>query len=250
MKKPLKILSIDWKFFVDAYGEQMVQQFPSDTWNKVNSTMSDLDWAEKYAQFDDICNITASSELEEIIKYFKELSKKVNKADEECEAFVAEDHEQITKFIAEYLVSEKQTINVVHLDGDKNSWCNHIGKKFLKKESTLNSSVVHKISCKHSDASDFENIRTTHNSGKDVLASFINFYFNEECPDLIVICRNGYHTPPHLDSEFRKIIDGVNNVTYCVFGTDIYDRYSDDFINMVNEIKTEEKYDIIDGDEY
>jgi len=236
MKRKLKILSIDWDYFIDVTLEQIAMQFPSDKNNSINQTMSDFEWAEKYSKYEDISNIKTTKDITFMIEYLKSLKDcKLNKS----KMFVADSHEQIKKFLKVYL-DKKQPIEAVCLNRGGSNWLSSIGKQVLKEKALLES-CIHKINreqVQEEKNSDGINIKETNNVGEKMLDVLLKHFYEKECPDLILVSRQSHQTPPHLDDELEKMIYVINYISVDVLGEGIYNRYSDKFLSLVDEIKT------------
>lgn len=225
----MKILSVDWDYFINASAEQRYAMFPDGGNENLPLYLTNLIWVSHY-----------NGELEKI--GIKENDLDIIKnviANNFDSIMIADSHKHIYNFIEENLDDYSDTINVTNVDFhhdlyginddsrgiDCGNWMVNLFKNYNCEYNWVNQDD----SDKHLDNCNFCKINLK--EIKDI---------EKENYDLLYICRSSVWSPPHLDKYF---IDAFNplimqNKIEVQYETDIFNnRYNEEFLDMVNQNK-------------
>lgn len=203
MSENLKVLSIDWDYFIDASMLERSMMFPDGGNESLSDAIADFVWATRYA---------GQPKLEKIgidIIAFSDVKKRMKKwLLPSTKVMAADSHRHIYQFITSNLKHgqkvELYNIDFHHdaygiIDSEVNcgNWLNHLSKAIVN--------PVHWVCRVDSDDEqhdpNVENVKTN-------LADVPDKPF-----DLIFLCRSSCWSPPHLDKHFMFLMRSVDRLS-------------------------------------
>lgn len=234
--KPLKVLSIDFDYFVDCESYEK-DEFPDPNENISLGTNTRL-WISRYAeQRKNVDRFGRETErlLTEIpvnmktFKHVEKLLKKyklgaLNNDSNKPMIVVTNSHSVIYPAIFN-LLKREQPVKLLNLDDHSDFYnigkelnCGNWGNKLLDTLTSygvLEESEVHWVTKPKSLSlierseicdkyQDFLSISSP--NVEDSLENYILGFFNKEVPDLIFMCRSSCWVPPHLDFKFLELV--------------------------------------------
>lgn len=211
--KPLKVLSIDWDYLVNATLEQRLLMFPDCCSETMPTVVQDLVWSFRYHEEEELERIEVDYKALNLIKKF--IHKTCNK---HTFAVVYDSH----KFCFDEVmnrVQENQPIEIINVDFhhdmygnnlleevDCGNWVNCLFEGLYRRcqETDKYYWVAREDSDVYSEYKEYLQMTSVKE-----LSSFDDF----EC-DLLFICRSSVWSPPHLDDKFTKLYTWIDkNVT-------------------------------------
>lgn len=242
--KPLKVLSIDWDYFINATAEQRCSMFPDGGNENLPPFVQNLVWQTHYG----------NSDLENIgvnMKAFKAVTSMLEKTlNSSTQVFVADSHRHIYNTIhQEYeekgcydglelvnidfhhdyfgmrnsdQVDCGNWVNALFDEADESSplsWCNNLDKLYIWVccEDSLKSSEL--------DEKPWFNYGDLKHIGS-----------SKQAWDIIFICRSSMWSPPHLDKKFLSLCKSVVNWDVFVKVKEMLpNRYNKEFSSSVEE---------------
>lgn len=256
--RQLKVLSVDWDYFVNATAFQRAEMFP-DPNDNLSQKLNDFLWTSHYAYTDELVNIgIAVNEFDELKKYLRSVCHHPNSG--KVGLMITNSHKYIYDFVLDNINTAPNgtSISLFHIDFhtdcygvestdsvknlDCGNWLNYL-YSYLKGDALKNSRVTWLA---REDSEYDEGIpeiteRLVYDPTMDDLGDMIDSYFNEELPDLIFICKSNPWSPPHLDDKFDELFDIANDMVRHIgsvkYSNDIKNRYTKDFLCNVEELK-------------
>lgn len=221
----MKILSIDWDYFIDASLTQRMTMFPDGGTEHVPLFVQDIIWATHYKDGMEQIGIK-----EEEYRKIKELLSNSFES-----VMIADSHKHIYDFIQQETFGKIEIVNVdFHHDlygyrerhrteVDCGNWATKLLQdndcKYTWVKQSDSDDVLHVDLLKSIEVKDFDDI------------------LNDEY-DLVYICRSGMWSPPHLDSFFIELCQPLLEqedfpVRYEV--SVMENRYTDEFKKVVED---------------
>ena len=228
MKKPLRVLSIDWDYFQVVTSDIIVNDYPDG--HDFGTELSIMSWSNHYAnrQTEQRLNTVRINKkaYKEIIRAIKRSSDLTGRS---CKTMVVNSHKHLYDFIKDTydqalydgvdvynfdMHHDMFTTDLIEKDGqveyqikdlDCGNWASHVKKDF--------NGVIHWVCNEVSDElypSDLpDEITKDYTCIRD-----IQF-------DLVFLCRSDVYSPPHLDEyfdEMRKVIQSYYTTTWLEQG--------------------------------
>lgn len=233
----MKILSIDWDYYIDATANERIELFPDGGNENIPSYIRDYLWVSHYN--DKLKNIGVKEKDLEITK--KIIKNNFNSI------MIADSHKHIYDFIEENY-DFKNDINVTNIDfhhdlyGINDKWREDVdcGNWMVK--------LFQKYNCKY-------NWINQEDSDKDIKSNDELYKVNElkindivnEKYDLLYICKSSIWSPPHLDEKFIETFGPLfkqKDIKLIYEKEILKNRYNEDFkksveenIKMINQFK-------------
>ena len=238
--KPLRVLSIDWDYLVDATMEQRIMLFPDGGNENLPTSYQDLIWQFRYEN-EELLDISVDTSAIECLK--STILKGCNK-DTQC--MVWDSHMNIYDEISMKL-HKNQPLKVANVDFHHDMYINDCGELDCGNwvNCIFEEGKYHlDLDLKHSsyfwiprpDSDDFaENIEWVHRMSLADLYSL----FEENSIDLLFICRSSVWSPPHLDEEFEKFYTWINDNVVPVEVNITGSRYTSSFQSQAKQYKNE-----------
>ena len=188
----MKILSIDWDYFINCSASDRIMKFPDGGNERLGSAMSTYVWGTRYGVCPEIKDIKVRSKELDILK--KVIDRNQNKY-----LYVSADsHKHLGDFILQPDMEKaikKEGLTIINIDHHSDyynigtelncgNWLNKVMEKYPETKVTW-------IKNEDSDDEDFP---------FEVTADINRAY--KETYDVIYLCRSGVWSPPHLDKEF------------------------------------------------
>lgn len=201
--KPVNVLSIDFTVFQDVDIDTIKTCYPDGT--SLSTNMSRFVWSSYYANPTTSDRLKAVKLNEALIESLKTKLKSCN--NKSIPIVISTNHKDIYEF-ARNLAIENDTviINMTHADMyhdmlnnnydiDNGNWLKFLQDEFDVRTTWINNPVTKSI----------------YNFNKPELNSLATDFnrVNFEDIDAIFICRNDSLLPPHLDTEFEKLIQFI-----------------------------------------
>lgn len=208
----MRVLSVDWDYFINATLEQRLMMFPDGGNEKLPDSISDTIWAARYAEHKELSKIgldkSGYNKLKKIIKRYCNSDTKV---------FIADSHSRAYDFIRKYDTGGE--IDIVNID---------FHHDYYDCQSEVNNTTEEDVNCgnwvrlliDNDDRISYTWVCREDSDLSERLEFSPNFcgykmiedLLEESEPyDLLFICRSSVWSPPHLDYYFFQLID--NNVT-------------------------------------
>lgn len=215
----MKILSIDWDYFINCSISDRASLFPDGGNENLGTAMSTYVWATRYGYSDQIEKIKART------ADIDKLKKIIDKNKDVYIYISADSHVHLGEFLLHPDMEEKikdKGLFIVNIDhhhdmfgiGDElncGNWLNKVTEKFP-------GTVVKWIRNEDSDTSGFKGEDST------------NIEDADDTYDVIYICRSFIWSPPHLDKEFGVLNRFIaKRAGYTLLREEIVNRWDDDF---------------------
>lgn len=257
----MRILSIDWDYFMDCSENDRLEMFPDGGNENVGLMMSTMIWGMRYGdtKYKKDCGITnkelsdigiKENDLERVLDFI------LNNVNWDTKVIFADSHRDIYEFVKENCDNDEslEVINIDHHSDCYNlgeevncgNWANHLAREgYLDKfvwihgngEETLKDDVLGNV--------------------VDVSMSTLDYLdeLDSEGLDLIFICRSSIWSPPHLDVRFNEFHSFFKDEIGMLFNEKFFvDRYSllgdriDEEYKLISKLKSGFKGFVI-GDE-
>lgn len=206
MAKTLNVLSIDFSYY---------QNIQKDTLNKypegkdVSSDMTEMIWSSYYAKNESsLREITTNrGEIDKTITYLKTCNKNIP-------VMISANHSPIYEFLCNQMHDTNSIkLHLIHIDMyhdmfndnyelDNGNWIKFISEDF----DTFTEWITNPVSKSlyGLDSPKFTNIRTS-------IPSNPNELLDPTTINAIFLCKNNALLPPHLDPDFKKLTDYIEN---------------------------------------
>lgn len=241
--KPLRVLSIDWDYLVNATMEERLYMFPDGGNENLPTGILDYIWASRYAENPKLAEIAVDEPDMENLKQF--ILKSCNNR---TRIIIADSHKHIFDSVSK-AHKKAQPVTIINVDfhhdcyGENNSSVvdcgNWVTQLFVNKENRLNMDLSQSkyYWVKRDDSDDLEkSYEWCHTISIDDMKSLEEFPF-----DLLFICRSGVWSPPHLDNEFLKLCNWCRaHITSLIGIKDNYvllNRYNKHLQGVIEQIK-------------
>ena len=219
----LKVLSIDFDYFINASSEERSLLFPDGDNELISSSIMSEVWKQHYDFFGNkIKDITLIPQYYLLCNFLEKANSKFK------EVLCSESHKYCYYGIIENITSEIKHVEVYNLDfhhdrymyGNElncGNWVNTLEEVLTDKKIGFNYNW-----CKRSD-SELNNIfgkieRTAIIDFNDVLDKLNEF-------DVVFLCRSDVWSPPHLDDMFNHLVWLFKNKSECFRKfEELYDR--------------------------
>lgn len=240
--KPIKVLSIDFDYFVNATAEQRMTIFP-DGHEHYGINVYNQVWISRYGECAELENIdVVEDEYTSLINYLNLLIRR-RQSSETC-LVVTNSHKWLYNVIAKDYMS--CSIDVLHIDFhsdnyglkdgvDCGNWVNWL-EKFLKDthKRIWRTSKVTWLGREDSETAEETKFFKVMNRSEKSLETVISDYFHNSVPDLIYICKSGSWSPPHLDDRFDELISLAHKFHYIrgshtQFSLDAESRWTEEY---------------------
>jgi hypothetical protein len=205
----VRVLSVDWDYFVDASEEERVYLFPDGGNEGISGSISDIVWSSRYAdskrcidrggtKFRYLADIPLKSD------YLK-MRAKLRKLSPSIPVLVADSHAHAYNFILDM----ESPVDVVNIDFHHDLYSQGIERdelncgnwlKLLFDMGHVNSItwVKHEVSCQ-AELKDAINITTD-------LSDVLGLDY-----DALFLCRSRVWSPPHLDKNFISVFKFIQS---------------------------------------
>lgn len=194
----MRILSIDFDYFVDATMEERVMCFPDGNDN-LSEQMTQYLWERRYSFHDNLKDIGVIKDYDKMCEFFKDLNY--------GRVLFADSHREIQHLFSEIKSDEElELINVdfhhdMYITGGDNLDCGNWLRFLLDlKPNTKVTWVRREDSDLDSLSGEFPHYHTT-----DITEVQGDF-------DLVFVCFSSPWTPPHLFNDFLKMCGNLRNV--------------------------------------
>lgn len=238
-KQPLRVLSLDWDYFIDATMEQRMRLFPDGGNESLIGYLQDFIWASRYAENSELESIKVDHEAYEQVKNF--IYSGIKAFYTKC--VVWDSHKYLYDEIAG-MIEDGQPIEVINVDFhhdlyensfdtvDCGNWVNCLYESPTHKviENPENS---HYYWLKRTDSDD----KTTDRDWFHTVTSFkeLEDYTGVKF-DMIYLCRSSVWSPPHLDKAFSNLYRWIKkNITPNVEINITGDRWDASFRGMIKQ---------------
>lgn len=206
----MRVLSVDWDYFINATLEQRLMMFPDGGNEKLPDSISDIIWAARYAEQKELSKIgldnSGYNKLKKIIKRYCNPDTKV---------FIADSHSRAYDFIKEHDTGDE--IDIVNIDfhHDYYNCQSEVDKKHTTEEDVNCGNWV-RLLIDNDDRISYTWVCREDSDLSERLEFSPNFcgykmiedLLEESEPyDLLFICRSSVWSPPHLDHYFFQFID-------------------------------------------
>jgi hypothetical protein len=269
MKKPLKILSIDWDYFIDATENERMTIFP-DPHDDLPVSITTACWTSRYAE-NPIGNCRNLMEvgvnqkrLQQMKNYLNLLSKGRNP---DIKIMVTDSHKYIYQFISKTMMKHPEfpcvgvPIKLLNIDHhsdaygirdtempDCGNWVNYLDS-WLRESGRVRKFSTLQWTCNSDSSTDEDTIPSSLRQQvlieTETLDDAINKFFGNSNPDMIFLCKSGPWSPPHLDDGFDSIVNCLKSVGNIMMSNDVENRWNDDITRGINELKT--AYESVEG---
>lgn len=239
MNKPLRVLSIDWDYLFKATIEQRITMFPDCPNESYPESLRSLIWGGRYAVQPELESITVDDSAVEIIMNLIKAT-----TSEDTLITVWDSHANIYEEVTSRDTDgglELINIDFHHdnyyeaQDVDCGNWVRYLFDKELSYRATDNDKYTW-IKREDSDVPaeafpewfhEVENIEYLDKLAEEMYESDKHF-------DMVFICRSSMWSPPHLDGEFEKFIERLEEFSepeINITGS----RWTNDFIKSIAE---------------
>lgn len=227
----MRVLSIDFDYFVEADIDYMVRRFPDGGAELGGAALLDIVWQSCYSGA-----AVGGEPIDENVALYTEGFQKVLaflKGQRNAKWFVADSHKHAYDFIRQFCNQPMRKASVVNIDfhhdtfpvDSKKVHCGNWLKVLLNQRKVQGAYWV-----KRPDSN---------TEGQDSrvkimeLAEVLQGQY-----DLIFICRSGWWSPPHLDSYFIEMANiAMNSGKRCEYQPSVMEsRYTEDFRNGVLQL--------------
>lgn len=218
----LKVLSIDWDYFVAATASERASLFPDGGNEKLAPILRSIIWASRYAAADSLSEIDV---LDTVRSVTDDLAESVRRHTPEA-IWVSDSHAPAYQVILDALESTgKDTVDLVNIDFHHDVYGGNSGRadevncgswlRVLDLVMENNDNFYTWVGHEDSDMADWEDFNTE-------LPKYGETRFTTRLSDIdiadtdwdvVFLCRSDMWSPPHLDSDFvdtaYNLIDAV-----------------------------------------
>lgn len=256
--KPLKVLSIDFDYFVNATKDEIYDMFPDPNEN-ISISLNNFLWVTHYAnqrikqEHHKGKNLESISIRWEEFNQVKKYLKSIKKMSASSKVIITNSHAHILPPLE--IKATEQPIKLLNIDDHSDFYgigselnCGNWGNllyKIVRDSDLLQDSEVNWV-CRPDSINlleekdlyeEYEGFLTISQVKPRDLASYIEMFFESEVPDIIFLCRSSCWVPPHLDFRFLELKEVLQsyNTNYCRIDEQvIMPRYTSKFKKMVN----------------
>ena len=199
--KKLKVLSIDWDYFIDCSAYDRADLFPDGGNENLPAEISNMIWGSRYLNE----NLKKIGYLEDDAKYICCVLD--SQIDKHCEMVVVDSHKYLYNKIVEFMKSgDYENLDITNIDFhhdlyefndnvDCGNWFRYIIDKYGNKGNSYRW-------IKRNDSDDVPK------KYKGIVKESIGMKEDlDNDYDIIFICRSGMWSPPHLDKQFSKTFE-------------------------------------------
>ena len=252
--EPLKVLSIDWDFFIAATNEERGYMFPDGGNENLTSYIQNVVWASHYGNLSyDLKKVNVDREALKKIRFVLSNQRQVKAHNCVAAMMITESHRHAYDFIVDSLLSPQQPIEVYNVDFhhdiydiprsidvssmdlphdtydikpekdevDCGNWLRILSRDYHVSP--------HWVAREDSDAEG----ETQEALPQATLDDLMKVQF-----DIVFVCRSGMWSPPHLDIEFIRLVNTYAHKWKAKCETGILQsRYNAEFKTMVEQYK-------------
>ena len=243
----LRVLSVDWDYFIEATMEQRWLMFPDGGNEKLPPALSDTIWAARYAEHDELTKINLDkSGYNTLKKIIKKL------CNSQTKVFIADSHLRIYDFIKDNYKDDLLYINNIDFhhdyyysqDGVMELNCGNWVNAIIDKDNVYNDwvnpvNVSYSWVCREDSDLSGRLEKNPQFGGYFMIEDLLKDTEDQEPYDLLFICRSSMWSPPHLDKYFFDLIktDVVKLGADIELGFLTEDRYTDGMCKQVKEYR-------------
>lgn len=223
--QPIRVLSIDWDYFIDASNDFRMSHFPDGGTENLPAKMLDLVWISRYG-YKGLEQVKVDTS--ELLK-LRELLRKIIKP--YTKVVIADSHKDIYKYV-ENLSKSNLSMELYNIDfhhdvydfGNENVDCGNWLRKCIEKQGTDQNKFVW-VRREDSQLSGLELIDNSSVVGisEDLSGGF----------QLVFLCRSSAWSPPHLDDKFLSLCRFIGKLSCNVKVTEprgvLANRYNNQF---------------------
>lgn len=244
--EPLKVLSIDWDYFIKATNDERSIMFPDGGNENLSPYIQNVIWTSHYGSpAYNLEKIGVDREALKKIRFVLAIQQLWNKNVNRPSVMVTDSHKWAFDFISQHVKSSQQAIEVYNVDfhhdiydicdtydvtdngvtGDSSINCGNWLRKLCENYEVK----PHWIAREDSDPeADFQEPIP-----RATLDDLMNVQF-----DIIFICRSGMWSPPHLDIEFIRLVNPYTHKWVTSIDHNILkSRYTAEFKKTVESYK-------------
>ena len=210
----IKVLSIDWDYFVDCPIEFKMANFPDGGNENLSDHILDYTWVSRYGQCSKLKDVKVDDR--EMVALVMLLKKVIT---QHTKVVIADSHKDIYKYLEE-LRSTKMPIDLYNIDfhhdmyefQDADVDCGNWLRMFMRADNSHDQDKFTWVRREDSELSRYDSINEGSVVGipKDITTPF----------QLVFLCRSGVWSPPHLDGNFLSLCRLLNKLTNKVFTID------------------------------
>lgn len=204
----LKVLSIDWDYFMDVTNNERSYMFPDGGNEALPGDVQDIIWATHYSNPNyNLESIQVDKVAMEKIRLVLENQKMIKAHNNTSAMMVTDSHKHIYDFIVDSMEDSYQPIEVYNVDfhhdiypygepGEVNcgNWLRILSENFNVSS--------HWVAREDSQSEESFQKRIPRATLDDLME--VQF-------DIVFFCRSGMWSPPHLDDEFIRLVN------YCIY---------------------------------
>lgn len=211
MGKAVKVLSIDWDFFIDADMGQRLRMFP-DGCDNLNRYLDMFIWGNYYAGYQE--ELTNIGLREKELGYLQKIIRRIGN-DGGAHLLISDSHENIVRMLDSIYGLEGNTkFDIYNIDFHHDAYDSRIvlkdkeiydcgnWLKYLDVKGVLNKALW----VKHADSDTFGRSKKP---GRLRMTTDIRDLWKVQKFDVVFLCRSGPWSPPHLDPKFIELADMI-----------------------------------------
>lgn len=240
--KPLRVLSIDWDYLVNATMKERMTMFPDGGNENLPNGLLDYIWMNRYADYPKLSDIDVDKFALNYLKNF--IQRHCNR---HTQIMVADSHRHIFNMV--YLMHVKdQPVTVINVDFHHDCYgspknpevdCgNWVTQMFVNGKNKLNMPLFESqyLWVKREDS---DEPKESYSWSKSISIKELG-KLEDFTLDVLFICRSGTWSPPHLDRDFIKF------AKWCMSRNELLalseegilnSRYNKKFHTSVNQLK-------------
>jgi hypothetical protein len=244
MKKSLKILSIDWDYFIDATLEQRVALFPDGN-DRLGNEINKIVWQTRYgSEGEELSSIRLDEEsFNSTMDYLYRVRN--NHLSPYVNTVITNSHKYLYYFVTEHSTSDRP-IKMFHIDYhtdsygykeevDCGNWVDHLDK-YLDDRARKFSTI--KWLGRYDSEENINSPKLIKRTDIDgYIERTVDKFFHGNIPDLIFICKSNQWSPPHLDDHFDKMSELAKKIGHVRYTNFIENRYTDKFKRNCEELR-------------
>lgn len=229
----IKVLSIDWDYFVDCPIDFKVENFPDGGNENLSEWVLDAIWVNRYAQCRKLKDV--DEDTKELIKLRIMLKQVVNQY---TTVVIADSHKDIYKYLEQFRQT-KIPIDLYNIDFHHDVYgfqnddvdCGNWLRLFMNSSNNHDKDTYTWVRREDSELSGDEIIDDNSIVGipKELSESTTPFQF-------VFLCKSGVWSPPHLDKEFLslcRLLNKLSNKSAISDQIALKDRYTKQFKDNV-----------------
>ena len=192
MKPKIRVLSIDWDYFVDASYLERFKYFPDGTTDTFAAAIQSIVWANRYAEHPKLQTFG-------LIEDFDVMCSALSHMNNQAAMMVCDSHSNIYDFVFNQ-VKKDEEIEVVNIDFHHDIYTTYVnhGEATAGDWALMLKKAMPHMSYKwvKRDDSEMPKKHISTISFEDAL---------QKSYDIIFLCRSGAWSPPHLDEKFIEM---------------------------------------------